>query len=121
MTTYPGLQLRAARVFTFVCCTLILTLSQSHLFARPVPENLGNGLDKLVTNNLIQKGVITAVPAGDRTTTTSDFVKYSALINKQAASYAQRAITEATTGKYLVEIMPNGRVPMTTLQPTLQT
>ncbi|PYL55220.1 MAG: hypothetical protein DMF29_03570 [Verrucomicrobia bacterium] len=91
-----------------------------HLSAKPVPDNLGNGLDKLVTNNLIQKGVITAVPRGDRTTTTKDFATYTAMIGKQATGYMQRAMIDSTTGKYLVQIMPNGRVPVTILQTTLQ-
>ena len=42
------------------------------------------------------------------------------MIAKQAASYASQAVTDSATGKYLVEIMPNGRVPVTTLQATLQ-
>lgn len=121
MNTNPGLQFRAARVLNFVCCALILSLSQSHVFAKPVPENLGDGLDKLVTNNLIQKGIITAVPVDDRTTTGTDFAAYTAMIDKQSTSYTRQAITDPATGKYLVEIMPNGRVPLTALQVNLQT
>src|SRR5438477_3452736 len=120
MKNNPGLQFRAARALGFICCAFILVLTQSHLFAKPVPDNLGNGLDKLVTNNLIQKGVITAVPTGDRTTTTKDFATYTAMIGKQATGYMQRAMIDSTTGKYLVQIMPTGRVPVTILQTTLQ-
>ena len=86
MKPNPGSQSRAARVLSVACSALILVLSQSYVLAKPVPENLGNGLDKLVTNNLIQKAVITAVPAEDPTTTTTDFAAYTAMINKQATS-----------------------------------
>src|SRR2546430_2113419 len=120
-------------------------LVSASIFGKPVPDNLGNGLHKIVTNNLIGQGktpavptsqtAITAAPAkstnkyrakiGDATTTTSaaptqTFDAYKAMIAKQAASYASRAITDAATGKYLVEVMPNGRVPAATLQSTLQ-
>src|ERR1043166_4961662 len=123
--------------------TLVFSLISVSLFAKPVPDNLGNGLDKIVTNNLIQEGKITAVPTSQTaitdtptkaakkcgarmsnvTTTTAPtqtFDAYKAMIAKQAASYASRAIADSATGKYLVQVMPNGRVPVTTLQATLQ-
>jgi Subtilase family len=118
-------------------------LVSASIFGKPVPDNLGNGLDKIVTNNLIQQGKIiaapttqTAIPAAPakptrkfgarisdvtRTTTPSQtFDAYKAMIAKQAASYASRAITDAATGKYLVQIMPNGRVPVANLQSAVQ-
>jgi hypothetical protein len=116
--------------------TIATTLS-----ARPVPQNLANGLDKLVENNLIQKGKITAAPSTSPTTTTptkkstktsvatknaaptkaaANFDAYKTSVAKQAASFASRALTQTATGKYLVEIMPNGRVPVTTLKASLQ-
>src|SRR6266404_38050 len=124
-------------------CTFAFALVSASIFGKPVPDNLGNGLDKIVTNNLIQQGKITAVPttqtaikpatakptrkSGARisdvaTTTTPNqtFDAYKAMIAKQAASYASRAIAEAATGKYLVQVMPNGRVPVATLQSGLQ-
>src|SRR4051812_34497812 len=116
------------------------------VIAKPVPENLANGLDKLVTNNLIQEGKITSAPTiqtsvattGTKATkksarsssnlatnamtatTAQSFAAYKASVAKQAASYASKAITQAATGKYLVDIMPNGRVPVATLQSSLQ-
>src|SRR4029077_18093816 len=54
------------------------------------------------------------------TTSTQTFDAYKAMIAKQAASYASRAITDAATGKYLVQVMPNGRVPVVTLQSEVQ-
>lgn len=125
---------------TLSCTAILLTFSVS-LLAKPVPDNLGNGLDKIVTNKFIQEGKITSAPSATQTTaptrkvgkssgtkqatvtttSTADFASYKDLIAKQAASYQTRAITETATGKYLVEIMPNGRVPVATLQSTLQT
>jgi hypothetical protein len=126
----------------FVClCTLTFAALAISALAKPVPDNLGNGLDKLVTNNLIQQGQIIAAPSvgqsstttttrstkksaakyiAQTATTTQSFDTYKAMIAKQATSYASQAITDVTTGKYLVEIMPNGRVPVTMLQTTLQ-
>jgi len=121
MKINPGFHFHRAHALSVVCCALILALTESQVSAKPVPDNLGNGLDKLVTNNLIQKAVITAVPADDSTTTSTDFAAYTAMINKQATSYMQRAMVDAATCKYLVEIMPNGYVPLTTLQSNLQT
>src|ERR1051326_6436064 len=97
--------------------SLVFSLVSVSLFAKPVPDNLGNGLDKIVTNNLIQKGKITAVPTtqtaitdtptksaktlaarmSNVTTTTAPtqaFEAYKATIAKQAASYASRAIAD---------------------------
>jgi hypothetical protein len=121
--------------FTFLCAA-----SAIPAFAKPVPDNLANGLDKLVTNNLIQQGKITTAPSvaqssptttkstkkpaarttAQSTATTQSFTAYKAMIAKQAASFASKAVTDSATGKYLVDIMPNGRVPVTTLQSSLQ-
>src|SRR5256714_6038106 len=126
-----------------ILCTAFVSTIALSLSAKPVPDNLGNGLDKLVTNNLIQQGKITSAPLAGQSsitttsptkstkksaaknsvttaTTTQSFDAYKTMIAKQATSYASKAITDAATAKYLVEIMPNGRVPVTTLQTTLQ-
>ena len=116
---------------------VLIALFLSAIFsanAKPVPDNLANGLDKIVENNLIQQGQITApAPAPTKLGKTaaarkiaaraaaSTISAYNAMIAKEAASYAQAAITETATGKYLVEIMPDGRVPLATLQNSLQT
>src|ERR1041385_6603827 len=97
-------------------------------FAKPVPDNLGNGLDKLVTNDLIQQGKITSAPATQTSatstkspasktakksparstsrtatsaTSTMTFDAYKSMVAKQAASYSTRALTDAATGNYL--------------------
>jgi hypothetical protein len=126
---------------TFLCLgVIIVTGLISPAFARPVPQNLGNGLDKLVENDLIQQGKISAPPAqtfaaattngtktsragktvATATASATGFADYKASVAKQAQSVASTAITDLTTGRYLVEIMPNGRVPVATLQGTLQ-
>jgi hypothetical protein len=83
--------------------------------AKPVPDNLGNGLNKIIENLLIEQGTITGPPAGQ------DMAAYTARIAKEARAYAGAALIDSATGKYLVDIMPDGRVPLTTLQSTLQT
>src|ERR1700704_2075235 len=55
--TMHSLRFSKLAVFAFCCGFLAMPA-----FAKPVPENLGNGLEKLVENNLIQKGAITAAP-----------------------------------------------------------
>src|SRR5437764_856395 len=120
------------RTQLILCSAFVSTIALS-LSAKPVPDNLGNGLDKLVTNNLIQQGLITTAPSTGQSsitttspkksaaknrvttaTTTQSFDAYKTMIAKQATSYASRAVTDAATGNYLVQIMPNGRVPVTT-------
>ena len=117
----------------FLLC-LSMAFAASSVLARPVPQNLANGLDKLVENNLIQKGVITAAPAvakapasgkkdGTKTSALGNvqaFDAYKARVAKEANKFAREALTDKTTGAYLVDIMPNGRVPMTALQTALQ-
>lgn len=84
--------------------------------AKPAPDNLANGLGKIVENNLIEKGQITSPPVGQ----TPNFAAYKAAIAREASTYAARAITDSASGRYLVEIMPNGRVPVAALQTSLQ-
>src|SRR4051812_12989264 len=117
---------------------IILTCSLSAM-SRPVPQNLANGLDKLVENDLIQRGIITSAPAqsGAVTSTsaaakksaaktattavaTQSFDTYKASVAKLASNYSSGAVVQSITGKYLVDIMPNGRVDVATLRSTLQ-
>ena len=107
-------------------------------FARPVPQNLANGLDKIVESHLLQQGKIlppaqvTAPPskgisqqsaAAKKSAAASAaqyIAAYKASVAKEAATFSNMAIVEAKTGKYLVDIMPNGLVPLATLQASLQ-
>src|SRR5207253_5519080 len=107
---------------------IILALAVVPLFAKPVPDNLGGGLDKVLENHLIQQGVITTAPdtsrvlapasqsfatsitksprgsrkqmpaASTTTSSTIDFATYKSIIAGQANSYASRAITDPATG-----------------------
>lgn len=73
---------------------------------RAVPENLSNGLDKLVESNVLVKGGAPAV--------------FDGFATRQAANIAKVALKDNATGRYLVDIMPDGRVPFATLQASLQ-
>ena len=105
-------------------------LLSSAFAAQPVPPNLVNGLDKIVENRLIEQGIITAAPGAplvskdkgksNAAKTTPAFAAYQAKVAKEANLYASRALKENATGKYLVEVMPNGTVPVGTLQASLQ-
>ncbi len=76
------------------------------LAVRPVPENLGNGLDKIVESDLLLKAGKTAAFRGFAT--------------EEAAGYAEAALVDAVTGKYVVDVMPDGRVPLAQLQAAIQ-
>ena len=85
--------------------------------ARPVPQNLVNGLDKIVEYRLSQNA-----PNNPRTKAAKGNALNTAqatALAREATAYASMAITDATTGKYLVEIMPDGTVPVASLQPAL--
>jgi hypothetical protein len=119
------------RFLSFAVCTYcVIALPVS---AKPVPGNLANGLDKIVENNLIEQGKITTAPvaaqtqptkskkpAANRGTTAADFATYKAAVAKEATKISKAALKESGTGKYLVDIMPNGWVPVAALQSSLQ-
>jgi hypothetical protein len=102
--------------------------------AKPVPDNLGNGLNKIVEDSLLQQGKIsppaqvstvsakTAASKKTAPTNAANYVAtYKASVAKEAAAISKMAISDLATRKYLVDIMPNGRVPLTALQSALQT
>ncbi|MEY2482497.1 MAG: hypothetical protein QOK24_1025 [Verrucomicrobiota bacterium] len=89
-----------------VCFLVGICLTVPALAKRAVPENLGNGLDRLVESTL-------AIKAGGP-------ANFDGFATKQAAAYAKMALSDKITGKYLVDIMPDGRVPLATLQASLQ-
>src|SRR4051812_12556625 len=88
--------------------SLLVSISFStHVLAkRDVPENLSNGLEKLVESNVLIKG---GAPA-----------PFNGFATKQAANIAKLALKDKVTGKYLVDVMPDGRVPLAALQTSLQ-
>lgn len=94
--------------------------------AKPVPDNLVNGLGKVIENKLIQEGKIepppeTGPPGKDVSRNRAAYVAaYKAALAQEAATFSAEAIVNGRTGQYLVEIMPNGRVPVAELQSSLQ-
>jgi hypothetical protein len=116
---------RLSRVTGIAAVAVAVTI----VSAKPVPDNLANGLDKIVENNLIEKGTIKSAPVpqslvskkSGRIPAAADFATYKAAVAKAASTYDKAALTEKTTGKYLVDIMPSGRVPLAVLQTSLQT
>ncbi|HEX8489966.1 MAG TPA: hypothetical protein VF626_03010, partial [Chthoniobacterales bacterium] len=89
-----------------VTLTIAICLAVPALAKRAVPDNLGNGLDKLVESNLAIKA---GLPGN-----------FDGFASRQAAAYAKLALSDKITGKYLVDIMLDGRVPLATLQTSLQ-
>lgn len=73
--------------------------------ARPVPQNLGNGLDKLVESNQLLKTGAPGIFGGYAT--------------EQAARAATLAFIDKSTGRYLVDIYLTGAVPLSTLRASL--
>jgi hypothetical protein len=124
----------ALLLFTFALASFIAL----PVNAKPVPDNLGNGLNKIVENQLLQAGKIqppaqivapsaakaaskkTAAKLAATSAATYD-ASYQAAVAKEAARVSKLAITDSATGKYLVDIMPNGQVPLTALQSALKT
>ncbi len=84
--------------------TLCLGLTTAGLEARPVPQNLSGGLEKLVESHLALKDQ------------TSKGLKPDTLFNgyatQQAADYAALAIQDEGTDRFLVDIHPSGRMPL---------
>src|SRR3954464_12633379 len=77
-----------------------MALVVSTVSATDVPKNLGNDLDKLVESNIALKKAHqanTAIPT------------YNGFASERAALASDMAIREESTGKYLVDIHPNGR------------
>jgi hypothetical protein len=123
--------------FVALCVGTGMSIATS-MFARPVPQNLANGLDKIVENHLLQQGKIlppaqvtasrlksasqqsAAAKKSAAASATQYIATYKASVAKEAATFSNMAIVEAKTGKYLVDIMPNGLVPLATLQAGLQ-
>ncbi|MFL6527256.1 MAG: hypothetical protein ACJ8IQ_04085, partial [Chthoniobacterales bacterium] len=88
-----------------VCFAMLIAVASSSFALRAVPENLSNGLETIVASNLAVKA---GVPA-----------PFNGFTTKEAESYAKIAIVDALTGRYVVDIMPDGRVPLADLQASL--
>src|SRR5207302_1541851 len=87
-------------------------------FATPVPQNLGNGLEKLVESNLILQGKI-AAPAADKSAQPNgtanaagkSIATYDGYATRQAANYAAAAISDSVSNRFMVDIVLGGSVP----------
>jgi hypothetical protein len=101
----PALSLQLTRL---LACLLLATVPLS-LWATPVPQNLGNGLDKLVESNLTIKA------AQARGSAIATFNGYA---TKEAADYARLAIIDAQH-RPLVRIHLDGTVGLDQLKATL--
>ncbi len=81
-------------------------VSASAFAATPVPENVSNGLDKIIESELLLKA---GAPAA-----------FDGFATRAAADYAKMALKDAATGRYVVDIVPNGRVPFAALRTGLE-
>src|SRR3954452_16368996 len=91
-------QVLALSAFAAVCSLWTSAL------ASPVPKNLGNGLDKLVENNIALKA--SGAPQSGTETFTS--TKGIAFPTEQAAAYSDLSIADEV-GRILVRINPDGK------------
>src|SRR5437868_4937506 len=96
---------------------LILLPASLPLLAKPVPDNLGNGLNKLVESNLVLQGKIPALPAdnssspnGTALVAGKTIATYNGFASRQAANYAAHAITDPVSKQYMVDIILSGTV-----------
>lgn len=96
------------RRFAFTTASFCLAVAAASLQARPVPQNLAGGLGALVESNI-------AIKSG------SAQPLFNGYATEQAASYAERAIIDSQTGRFLVDIHPtNNRVNAEKLAGLLQ-
>ncbi len=86
-----------------LCTALVLASAASLLYAKPVPSNLGYGLDKLVESKL---AIQQAAARGPRALAAA--TRYNGYATEEAASYAAEAITEESTGRVTVDITLRG-------------
>ena len=112
-----------AYIFSFTAAIVALAISVS---AKPVPDNLGNGLNKLVESNLILTGKIpapaadpSAKPNGSTLVAGKNVTTYNGYATRQAANYAAHAITDPVTKQPMVDIHLSGTVAFADLQTAL--
>ncbi len=109
-----------------VLCALILASINRPASAKPVPDNLGNGLDKIVESNLILKGN-TPAPVSDTSAKANgtamvagkSIATYDGYATRQAANYAAHAIIDPASKQLLVDIHLSGSLPFADVQKAL--
>src|ERR1700740_2623381 len=116
------------RLLTSAACALLGIGAAASTFAKPVPDNLGNGLNKLVESNLILQGTLQAPPAdpsakpdGTAVVAGKTIATYNGYATRQAANYAGHAIPDPVTKRPMVDIHLTGTVPFADAQKTLTT
>ncbi len=98
---------RSWRRLAVASASLCLCLSAALVQARPVPQNLAGGLGALVESNA-------AIKNGQK-------ASFNGYATQQAADYANLAIQDVESGRFLVDIYPtNSRVNAEALAPLLQ-
>ena len=91
----------------------IVGMASGSLLAATAPTNLGYGLDKLVASDQALQAA-----GGNAEAIAAQHHGYA---TDQAAEIASRAITEAATGKFLVDITLTGRVPVDVVRADIAT
>ncbi|MEO7431922.1 MAG: choice-of-anchor X domain-containing protein [Dokdonella sp.] len=87
---------------------LILLALTAPLHASDIPQNIGYGLDTLVRSNAALR---LGAPPGQ--------ALYNGYATEAAANYASQAITEANSGRVMVDILLTGKVAMDDLKTSL--
>lgn len=87
------------RRFAVTSVSLCLGLAATSLQARPVPQNLAGGLGALVESNL-------ALKPQASTNGAQVSALYNGYATQRAADYAERAIKDPDTSRFLVDIFP---------------
>ena len=107
----------ALRIKRFALLTLSAAwLLTTALQAGTVPQNLGYGLDKLVESHLELKTQNAARKPGEAEIVGS----YNGWTTEVAAGYAADAITDASTGRFLVDITLRGTTPLDQVQSQIE-
>ncbi|MBO9661905.1 S8 family serine peptidase [Dokdonella sp.] len=97
---YPRLHVRMA---AFLLCTGV---AASGVASAAAPENLGNGLGKLLESHLATRGLSGSALQG--------VAPYDGYTTEQVAALARSAISDSQ-GRYMVRINPDGKVPIAAL------
>ena len=96
-------------------CGLAL-LSGMSVQAKPIPDNLGNGLSKLAESS---RAVAEATKSGVQLSGAVT-VGGKVYTDEQTASYATLALTDSTSDRVMVRINPDGTLPLKQLRQSLK-